>query len=174
MNGTRIESILRKDAKCRSMFLGVFPCDRLPNRFDVTSLLVCNTDPHDAPGQHWVVIYVEGFNNVGQWDKSQCTNYPDRQGESLVFLVPLLKTRGLHFPKNVLAQMKETAMYFYIWNCFQGGSNGCFFKEFRTFAPGTYIHIISGSKRLGGKSHRGQKSYIQLSGGKCPGGKSPT
>ena len=59
MNGTRIESILRKDAKCRSMFLGVFPCDRLPTRFQLPALLVCNTNPHNAPGQHWVVIYVE-------------------------------------------------------------------------------------------------------------------
>jgi len=59
MNGSRIESILRKDPKCRPMFLGVFPCDRLPTRFKVPALLVCNTDPHDAPGEHWVVLYVE-------------------------------------------------------------------------------------------------------------------
>src|SRR6218665_3966086 len=37
----------------------VFPCDRLPTRFKVPALLVCNTDPHDAPGEHWVVLYVE-------------------------------------------------------------------------------------------------------------------
>ena len=59
MNGARIESILRKDAKCRRMFLGVFPSDRLPNRFDSPALMVCNTDPHDKPGEHWIAIYVE-------------------------------------------------------------------------------------------------------------------
>src|SRR6218665_635945 len=59
MNGARIESILRKDAKCRRVFLGVFPSDRLPNRFDSPALMVCNTDPHDKPGEHWIVIYVE-------------------------------------------------------------------------------------------------------------------
>src|SRR6218665_234989 len=59
MNGSRIESILQKDAKCRPVFLGVFLCDRLPTRFKVPALLVCNTDPHDAPGEQWVVLYVE-------------------------------------------------------------------------------------------------------------------
>ena len=73
--------------------------------------------------------------------------------------------------------MKETAMYFYIWNCFQGGSNGCFFKEFRTFAPGTYIHIISGGakdrgiKVIGGKSPTYNFSEANVREAKVPGAK---
>lgn len=61
MNGSRIESILRKDDKCGPIFLGVFPCDRLPIQLNKSgpSLMVCNTDPHDKPGQHWIVLYVE-------------------------------------------------------------------------------------------------------------------
>ena len=61
MNGSRIEKILQKDAKCRAMFLGVFASDRLPKTFDKSkpALLVCNTDPHDKPGQHWIVLYIE-------------------------------------------------------------------------------------------------------------------
>ena len=61
MNSERLESLLRKDAKCRAMFLGVFARDRLPKTFDKSkpALLVCNTDPHDEPGQHWVVLYIE-------------------------------------------------------------------------------------------------------------------
>lgn len=42
-----------KIQKCRSMFLGVFQCYRLPTcrptGLKVPALLVCNTDPHDAP-----------------------------------------------------------------------------------------------------------------------------
>ena len=59
MNGSRIERILRKDVKCRQMFRGVFACDRLPTRFKTPALFVCNTDPHDAPGKHWIVLYME-------------------------------------------------------------------------------------------------------------------
>src|SRR6218665_376287 len=59
MNGLRIEPILGKDPKCGPMFLGVYPYDRLPKRFKTPALLVCNTGPPYAPGEHWVVLYVE-------------------------------------------------------------------------------------------------------------------
>lgn len=61
MDGSRIESILKKDAKCGPKFYGVFASDRLPNRLAGrgSKLMVCNTDPHDEPGQHWVVLYIE-------------------------------------------------------------------------------------------------------------------
>lgn len=59
MNGSRIEELIRRDVKCRLAFVGVFACDRLPERISEHALLVCNTDPHDRPGQHWIVLYVE-------------------------------------------------------------------------------------------------------------------
>ena len=59
MNGSRIESLLRRDSKCSSMFAGVFAIDRLPKTFQTPTLFVCNTDPHYEKGQHWIVLYVE-------------------------------------------------------------------------------------------------------------------
>src|SRR6218665_68659 len=62
MDGTRIDSILRRDQKCSPMFSGVFACDRLPTRLNDRQfpiLMVCNTDPHDKPGEHWIVKYIE-------------------------------------------------------------------------------------------------------------------
>jgi hypothetical protein len=61
MNGSRIDWILRRDAKCSPMFLGVFARDRLPSSIDRSrpALLVCNTDAHDMPGEHWIAIYIE-------------------------------------------------------------------------------------------------------------------
>ncbi len=59
MNGDQIERILRNDAKCRPLFLGVFPKDLLPQVDQTPILIVCNTDPHDKPGEHWIAIYVE-------------------------------------------------------------------------------------------------------------------
>ena len=61
MDGDTIYSILRADAKCSPMFLGVFPCDRLPSTINRNrpSILVCNTDTYGNPGKHWIVIYIE-------------------------------------------------------------------------------------------------------------------
>ena len=54
MNGLQIERFVRRF--CRDKFQGVFSCDTLPPN---PQLLVCNTDPHDKPGTHWIVIYVD-------------------------------------------------------------------------------------------------------------------
>ena len=54
MNGNQIERFVRRF--CRDKFQGVFSCDTLPPN---PELLVCNTDPHDKPGTHWIVIYVD-------------------------------------------------------------------------------------------------------------------
>lgn len=66
MNGNKIKRILRRF--CPKEFLGVFPCDRLPNRLPMRRplLLVCNTDPHNKPGQHWIAIYLDE-NNRGEY-----------------------------------------------------------------------------------------------------------
>lgn len=60
--------------RCKDMLLGIFPCDRIPTRIPTRRplLLVCNTDPHTRPGEHWVVIYIgndasgEYFDSFGQ------------------------------------------------------------------------------------------------------------
>ena len=53
MNGEEIERFLRERLP---NFDGVFSVDTLPR---TPRLLVCNTDPSDRPGRHWVVIYVK-------------------------------------------------------------------------------------------------------------------
>ena len=56
MNNLEIDFILRKN--CRQLFRGVYSSDTLPK--NVRGLIVCNTDPHDRPGEHWVAMYVDG------------------------------------------------------------------------------------------------------------------
>ena len=58
MNTAKIDGILRK--RCKGMFLGVYARDRLPNKLPAKRplILVCNTDPHNKPGEHWVVLYI--------------------------------------------------------------------------------------------------------------------
>ena len=83
MNARQIDKILR--AKCKDMFLGVFPIDRLPQQIPHRRplLLVCNTDPHDKPGEHWIVLFVhardgEYFDSYGELPRRRFKNYMDK------------------------------------------------------------------------------------------------
>ena len=54
----RIEQILSADGVTRTVFGGVFPSDRLPDRVAPGKrLFVANTDPEAQPGRHWVAMY---------------------------------------------------------------------------------------------------------------------
>ena len=44
-------------------FDGVFSSDRLPTK---PRLLVCNTDPSDESGEHWIAIYVDDDGHYGE------------------------------------------------------------------------------------------------------------
>jgi len=53
MNSDEIDRFLRRRLR---VFDGVFSVDNLP---EDPHLLVCNTDPSDKPGRHWIAIYIE-------------------------------------------------------------------------------------------------------------------
>ena len=59
MNAREIFRKLKR--RCGDIFLGVFACDRLPARLPPRRplMLICNTDPHNKPGEHWIAIYVD-------------------------------------------------------------------------------------------------------------------
>src|SRR6266536_3009053 len=100
MNGAMIERLLKSDPICRRIFLGTYPRDQLPHSLPKPSLMICNTDPHDKPGQHWTVIYVrddeygEYFDSLGQpppkifetYLNKLCTfwTFSDRQLQSII------------------------------------------------------------------------------------------
>ena len=78
MNSDEIDRFL--GARLRD-FDGVFSIDNLPEN---PHLLVCNTDPSDRPGQHWIVIYVdeEGrgdfFDSFGRRPSADFERYMNR------------------------------------------------------------------------------------------------
>ena len=59
MNTLEINAILRDDRRTVKAFKGVYASEELPTRTSTNSLFVCNTDPSDQPGTHWIVIYVD-------------------------------------------------------------------------------------------------------------------
>ena len=58
MDANKIDKLLRR--RCGRIFLGVFAIDRLPRLLPTRwpLILVCNTDPHDRPGEHWIVLFI--------------------------------------------------------------------------------------------------------------------
>jgi len=93
VNSDEIDRFLR--ARVRD-FDGVFSIDNLP---DDQRLLVCNTDPSNKPGRHWIAIYIhdgrgEFFDSFGRrpniyferYINRHCVswNFNDRQLQCLI------------------------------------------------------------------------------------------
>ena len=55
MNNFEIDRILSANV---DSFCGVYSCDKLQKT--ASGLIVCNTDPYDRPGEHWIAMYVDG------------------------------------------------------------------------------------------------------------------
>lgn len=100
MNTGRIFDILYK--RCAGVFVGVFAKDRLPMKLPSQRplILVCNTDPHKKPGEHWIVLYLDNYAQGEYFDslaqdpdfifdsylKKYCANYVknDKQIQSVI------------------------------------------------------------------------------------------
>lgn len=82
MDARKIENLLRK--RCGRIFLGVFAIDRLPQRLPPRRplLLVCNTDPHDEPGEHWITLFIDNhgeyFDSFGREPPHIFKSYLDK------------------------------------------------------------------------------------------------
>ena len=63
MDTREIARFIRENKLCRGIFQGVFSADTLP---EYPRLLICNTDPSNRPGTHWIVIYVDP-NGYGEY-----------------------------------------------------------------------------------------------------------
>ena len=82
MNTTELLKIL--NVRCKGILLGIFARDRLPAKLPPRRplLIVCNTDPHDKPGEHWIVMYI-GSNGVGEYFDSYGL-YPQKVFENYI------------------------------------------------------------------------------------------
>lgn len=84
MDSKTVEKTLLLDPVTRKVFTGVFASDLLPKHLSyLPAALVCNTDPSDEPGEHWVAIYVDG-NGHGEYFDSY--GLPPLQNSIIKFL----------------------------------------------------------------------------------------
>jgi hypothetical protein len=126
MNTDQIDRILKRNI---GNFDGVFSRDRLPVK---PRLLVCNTDPSNRPGQHWIAIYVgedgrgeyfdslacEPLDTFRRYMDRHCLNWTcnDRQLQSVVsrfcghycIYYCLLRSRGLDMRRIVSSFTNDT------------------------------------------------------------------
>lgn len=58
MNNVRISAAIRSDTRAKKIFLGTFPCDRIPAPDRRPACAVINTDTHRGKGRHWVAIFL--------------------------------------------------------------------------------------------------------------------
>ena len=77
MNSDEIDRFLRSRLPD---FDGVFIVDNMPENLH---LLVCNTDPSDKPGRHWIAIYIENgrgdfFDSFGRRPNADFERYMNR------------------------------------------------------------------------------------------------
>ena len=69
MDSRQIRAICHADPELNCLFMGVYPCDKLPE--NQTGFIICNQDKHTEPGSHWVCIFIlpnkhaEFFNSYG-------------------------------------------------------------------------------------------------------------
>jgi hypothetical protein len=88
MNTTEIDRFIRSDDACHDIFQGVFSIDTLPKR---PHLLVCNTDPSNQPGKHWIALFVDSwgrgefFDSFGQQPSKFFKDYMNNHCTGWIF-----------------------------------------------------------------------------------------
>jgi Adenovirus endoprotease len=65
---SQIANSIKSDPYAGSTFVGVFPCDLLPENIDFPCSMVANTDPAAKPGSHWVALLFDKNGNGEYFD----------------------------------------------------------------------------------------------------------
>lgn len=70
MNSLELKIFMETNRHTKPHFLGIFSCDTLPRKRVQTrpALIICNTDEHYKPGQHWIAIYLLDENTIEYFD----------------------------------------------------------------------------------------------------------
>lgn len=97
MNTKEIEYILSNENVTRKLFTGVYSIDNLINIHKCPKLVICNTDPSNKPGKHWVLFFfhettVDYFDSLG--------NTPEHYGvEFIKFMQKFANTYNICYTR---------------------------------------------------------------------------
>ena len=86
MNTYEIDAIMTRTP----VYRGTFSCDEMPG--DFKGLMIVNTDPHYAPGTHWIAIFVdctghrgEFFDSFGRPPNEHFSNYMNNHCSNWIY-----------------------------------------------------------------------------------------
>lgn len=89
MNTKQIWQALTSNNVTEPYFDGVFPADRIKYIKKKPKLIICNTDPSNKPGKHWVLFY---FNDRSVDFYDSLGKDPSHYGEEFVNLIQKFST----------------------------------------------------------------------------------
>ena len=118
MNTEQIWQALTCNTQTEPYFDGVFPINELKNIKDKPELIICNTDPSNKPGQHWVLFFfhndtVDFFDSLGknmEYYGEEFVNFAKRFSSK--FQISLMRTQ----PKNT-SLCGQYCLYFAYKRC---------------------------------------------------------
>lgn len=72
MESTTINQILAGNKETKKLYIGCYPCDRLPKLLDhqqkTPFSLVANNDPASKKGTHWVAMFAQDLDTIFYFD----------------------------------------------------------------------------------------------------------
>lgn len=83
MNNEQLSRLASSRKEIKKHFKGVYAVDRLPSHrnFKKPASLICNLDPMDEPGSHWIAFFLpeyglpEYFDSYGRFASESCEHY---------------------------------------------------------------------------------------------------
>lgn len=77
MNALELEELVKKDKLISNIFLGIFPCNLLPNKLSSKPCaVIVNTHPDHKPGEHWLAIHFDVMGKCELFDSYGITPIP--------------------------------------------------------------------------------------------------
>lgn len=64
MLGTEIIDAITKCPLLKRHFWGITSIDKIPKTLKIRHFIICNTDLHSGPGEHWFLIFKHYFNTL--------------------------------------------------------------------------------------------------------------
>jgi hypothetical protein len=94
MNTKQLWHALSSNYYTQNYFDGVYSLDTLKDIKEIPRLIICNTDPSEKPGEHWILFYFQ----------NKCVEFYDSLGNEL----ESYGSEFVHFIKNFVNNYKES------------------------------------------------------------------
>lgn len=152
MNNLQIESLMRRHAATRRIFVGVYAADTLPPRPRKIRpcAYIVNTDPQKLPGTHWICCY---FPKAG-FEAEYFDSYGQPPVESIRFF---LESQSGSFKSSSIKLQN-----FFSTVCAQY----CIYFVMQRIADKSFASIVSGLERLSASvSDKYVNAFVEVSFG---------